>query len=275
MRFLFVTLLFTVLLPASLSAQTSGHGYSGSGALSSAGIGKATSGIFSKLGTNLQRQSAKPAKPARKDPATAKTRNSRTKKTPPVVKRNIYKTEDVDVGDSFDDHTAKNYGVFRPDPNLDTTSILVDAMSLKPQDEQVVRAVVTAAKQAYAVEARKRGWQNNMAGALAFFVASNLTVYHDVAEPSEDAMQQLYNALNESIDESDDFSRTSDKDKQTIHDALIGFAALPLATYMEGKQTQNRQTQKTARLLAGEMIRSVMKMDPDSVKIVNGRFKVG
>jgi hypothetical protein len=56
------------------------------------------------------------------------------------------------------------------------------------------------------------------------------------------------------------------RDKQGLYNTLIAFAGIPLAVYVEGQQSSDAATQKTASQLAGELIKLVMKVEPDQVR---------
>jgi hypothetical protein len=85
----------------------------------------------------------------------------------------------------------------------------------------------------------------------------------------------LYEAINQSIDEIPEFGKMPNRDKQAFYNVLIAFTGIPLATYTEGKESGNADTVKTARLLAGEMIKMVLKADPESVRFENGGLVIG
>jgi hypothetical protein len=58
----------------------------------------------------------------------------------------------------------------------------------------------------------------------------------------------------------------SDRDKQSLYNTLIGFTAIPLATYAEGKQNGDTNTIKTASALSGKLITLILKIDPERIR---------
>ena len=169
----------------------------------------------------------------------------------------------------------KYYGRFRPDTTVNTGKILADALGETPEEKQLYTQIYTATKTAFEREATAKGWKNNVAGALTFFMIGNATVYHDGGEPSDETVAALYEAINQSIDEIPEFGKMPNRDKQAFYNVLIAFTGIPLATYTEGKESGNADTVKTARLLAGEMIKMVLKADPESVRFENGGLVIG
>ena len=160
----------------------------------------------------------------------------------------------------------KYYGRFRNDPRSSSVERIGDTLGDTAEEKALVKQVIGTVKAAFEKEAAAKGWQNNVAAAMTFFIVSNATIYHDSAEPGDEAVTALYNGVNAAIDEVAEFSRASDKDKQQIYETLIAFGAIPLATYTEGKQNGSVETVETARKLSGELIRIVLKTDPEKIR---------
>lgn len=55
---------------------------------------------------------------------------------------------------------------------------------------------------------------------------------------------------------------------------LFGFSALPLLTYVEDNNEKYSDTVKTARILAREMIKMVLKTEPGNAKFGNKSLKI-
>lgn len=161
---------------------------------------------------------------------------------------------------------AKNYGVFRPDATVNTGKIIADALGQTPEEKKLYSQIYTATKSAYEKEAAAKGWKNNIAGAFTFFLVTNSTIYHGSSEPSDETVTAIFQALNQTLDESPDFAKMPNRDKQGLYNTLIAFAGIPLAVYVEGQQSNDPATQKTASQLAGKLIKLVMKVEPDRVK---------
>lgn len=168
----------------------------------------------------------------------------------------------------------KNYGVFRPDPTVDTGKMIADALGETPAEKKLYTQIYTATKAAFETEAAANGWKNNIAGAFTFFVVSNATIYHGSEEPSADTVSALYQAFNQSFDEVPEFGKMTNRDKQGLYNTLIAFSGIPLAAYTEGKQNNDEATLKVASQLSGELIKLVLKVEPDRVRFANGGLVV-
>lgn len=169
----------------------------------------------------------------------------------------------------------KNYGVFSPDATVDTGRTLANALGDTPDEKKLIASIYTETKAAFEKEAAAKGWKNNIAGALTFFIVGTSTVYHDVAEPSDDAVEVLYQAINQTIDEVPEFGTMSNHDKQGFYNTLIGFTGIALATYTEGKQNGDAATVKTAGQLAAMLINIVLKTDPEKIRYEDGQMRIG
>lgn len=162
--------------------------------------------------------------------------------------------------------TPKYYGRYRPDPTVNMAKTISDTLFETAEERAQLKQVIEAINGAYKQEAAAKGWSNNFAAGMTFFLVSMSTVYHDAPEPSDETVKAIYEAVNQSIDAVPDFAKASNKDKTTINDLLVGFSALPLATYVEAKQSGNAESLQTAKALAGEMIKLVLKSDPATLK---------
>lgn len=160
----------------------------------------------------------------------------------------------------------KYLGKFKPVANVDTAQKIADALGETAEEKALLKQIVNGVKEAFEKETAAKGWKNNVAGAMTFFLVSTSTIYHDGAEPDDTVTASIYEAVNRSIDEIPDFAAAPNKDKQAMYELLIGFAAIPLATYAEGKQNGNADTVQVARQLSGKLIELVLKTDPDKMR---------
>jgi len=117
--------------------------------------------------------------------------------------------------------------------------------------------------------ARAAGHPNDLALAMSFFLATNASIYHDAAEPTDPQMVELRDTIAEALVEGNALSSMSDRKKQEMYEALVLFTGLALATYQEGKQGGNAETIKTSQNLAGQNLLAVMGISPDKITFTN------
>lgn len=169
----------------------------------------------------------------------------------------------------------KYYGRFRGDPTVDTGKFMSDTLGETAEEKALLKQIYTTVKAGYDKEAAAKGWTNNMAGALTFFIVSNATVYHNSEVPNDETVAALYLAVSQTMDEIPEFGKMTNKNKQAFNNTLIGFAAIPLATYTEGKQNGDEATLKVARDIAGQLIEMVLMTKPENVRFEGGSMKFG
>jgi hypothetical protein len=167
----------------------------------------------------------------------------------------------------------KNLGRFQPDPTLNSAKVLADALGETAQEKRLVTQIFLSTKAAFEREAAAKGLKNNVAGALTLFMATAAMVYHD-AEPSDEATDVLADAINAGIDEMPEFGRLTNRQKQGFYDMLIGFSGLLLSGYKEGKQNNDPATLEAYRQLSGELIKLVLKIEPDRLQITDGLITI-
>lgn len=167
---------------------------------------------------------------------------------------------------------VRNHGVFRADNSVDTGKALADALGDSPEEKALIKQVYAGTKAAYDKEAVARGWTNNIAGGLTFFTVTAMTVYRDAEEPSDESANNYFKVVNASLDEIPEFASITNKEKQGFNNTLIGFSGLLLAGYTEGKQLHDAATVASYGKLAGVLIKMVLKVDPDNIRIENGQI---
>jgi hypothetical protein len=168
----------------------------------------------------------------------------------------------------------KYYGKFRPDASAQMIAKISDSLGDSAEEKALLKQVIDGVKAAFEKETSAKGWKNNIAGAVTFFLITTSTIYHDAEEPSPEVSKAIYDAVTIAVDEVPEFATATNKDKQATYDLLIGFAAIPLATYAEGKQNGSAETVEVARKLSGELIRLVLKTEPDKVRFDSGSMTI-
>jgi hypothetical protein len=141
---------------------------------------------------------------------------------------------------------ARNYGLFRADPSVDSGKALADALGSTPEEKALINQIFASTKVEYEKEAASRGWKNNIAAGLTFFTVTAMTVYHDAQEPSEEAVQAYYKMMNVVLDEMPELGKAPNKDKQGFNNMLIGFGGL-LPTRKRSKTNANFEKSKSLR----------------------------
>ena len=160
----------------------------------------------------------------------------------------------------------KNSGVFKPGKST-MAKQLADALGTTAEEKAALAQLAEATKQAFEAQPETQKWKNNVAGALTFFMLSNVVIATDMAEPSDEQSQALFQAIGLALDDTPELAKASAKEKQQLYDMLIAFTGLPLALYTEGKERNDAAQMKQARELAGQLVQLVLKVDAKSIKL--------
>jgi hypothetical protein len=233
-------------IPLVCLSQVSGVG-SINGGLAKGGAG--SSALVSRLGSlvdpgifNRMANKSKKTTPVKRN--TASRTNSKTPKT--------LKTKNPPV----DSAVLANVSVlkFRPTGNSGVDQTFADLLTQDDDVKQLLLLIFSESKKAYDAEAAKMGRKNDLALAMTFFITTAVTVHNDAPEPSDAATENLYQALAESMRESEEFAQMSNKDKQSASDTLVYVSGLILAGYITSKQGDDEATLNIYRQAAADTL---------------------
>jgi hypothetical protein len=147
-------------------------------------------------------------------------------------------------------------------------------LSTNPTEKELVRQLVTATRTEFEKEVTKRGRANNLAAALTFFVASTVTVYHNDPEPSDEAIDQLWDGLNDTLNGLPEMSKLTDAEKQEMYEMLVACGGLVLAGHVLSKESGDANSASAFRQLAGELIKTVLQVEPNKVRFNSGGLNI-
>lgn len=139
------------------------------------------------------------------------------------------------------------------------------------EEKQFLMQISNATKALFEERYTAKGWKNNVAGAFAFFIISNMTVYSG-SEPGEMTQNALFESLDAVLSQSPEFVAASNKEKQELYNTLIAYSGFPLTVYADGAQKGDRQQIEKARNLAAGYIRLLLKSEPEGLK---GLLEIG
>lgn len=132
-----------------------------------------------------------------------------------------------------------------------------------------MRQLFSLTREAFEKEVAAKGRGNNIAAAFTFFIASTVMVYHDDPEPSDQAIDKLWDSMDATLSESPEMAGMSDADKQMINDMLVAFGGFVLAGNLEAKSSGNADSRRVFKELSGVLIQNVLKTDPAKLRFTN------
>lgn len=167
-----------------------------------------------------------------------------------------------------------SYTDFRPTTGTDFVERFASALSSNPTEKELVRQLVAITRIEFEKEVAQRGRANNLAAALTFFVASAVTVYHNDPEPSDEAIDQLWDGLNGTLNGLPEMSKLTDAEKQEMYEMLVACGGLVLAGHMLSKEGGDANSAAVYRQLAGELIKTVLQVEPGNVRFNSGGLNI-
>jgi hypothetical protein len=159
-----------------------------------------------------------------------------------------------------------SYAVFTPDPASNYSDSLADTIGSTPEEKAAMRQLFAGTKTSFEQEVAKNGRSNNLSAAFTFFIASAVTVYHDDPEPSDEAVDKLWDGMSSTLDEMPELAGLTNDEKQQMYDTLVSFSGLVLAGHMLGKQTGDKEMQRLYKQLSATLIQTVLKTEPDKLR---------
>lgn len=164
---------------------------------------------------------------------------------------------------------------FKPSGSSATFEMLADSIASNQTEREGLLLVFNATKTAFEQEAKAMGRENNIPAALTFFIITNVTVYNDDEEPSDAAVDKLWDALSAVFEESPELAAMTDREKEEIYDTLIAMSGVPLLGYMQAKESGDREMLASYQQIAGMLIQTVLQVEPGSIRFVGDDIVIG
>lgn len=149
---------------------------------------------------------------------------------------------------------------FTPVAGDDVVQKLADSLGGSTEERKQMLDIASAGRQLFEQKYAVKGWNNNLAGAMTFFIVATATV-HAEREPDAAAQERLFASLNATLAQSD-LARASDKDKTALYNALLACAGLPLVFYVDGKQQGNASEVQQAKAMAAGFSKKLLNVEP-------------
>ncbi|HMS10717.1 MAG TPA: hypothetical protein PKE66_14620 [Pyrinomonadaceae bacterium] len=247
-------------------AQTAGGAAAAAGggikrALAAEGGSAASKQFRGGLGSALKAAAAKER--TTRSTRSATTRNRTNRPSAPPAGRTAANSRSVPVT------------TFKPSGSSATFEMLADSIASNQTEREGLLLIFNTTKTAFAQEAKSMGRENNIPAALTFFIITNVTVYNDDEEPSDAAVDKLWDALSAVFEESPELAAMTDREKEEIYDTLIAMSGVPLLGYMQAKETGDREMLASYQQIAGMLIQTVLQVEPGSIRFVGDDIVIG
>lgn len=132
-----------------------------------------------------------------------------------------------------------------------------------PEEKQLLLRIATTTRASFEQQNSSKGWKNNTAGAMTFFIVTTSTIYNG-EEVSDTQMNNLFKVLDSTMGES--FATASNTDKTELYNTLISYAGLSVVFYANAAQSGNQQQVEKTRQMVGNLVRTILKTEPEDLK---------
>jgi hypothetical protein len=170
-------------------------------------------------------------------------------------------------------NSSKSVAFFTPISTSENFKIIADTVGQDAEQRTLFKQLFVETKKGFDAEMTQQGRKNNLAAAMTFFIATTVTIYNDDPEPSEEATENLFQALSAMYDETPEMTNVPNKDKQFLHDTFVAFSGMPLAFYTEAKEKNDEEMLKLAKVVAGALLLEILKINPNDVRFESNILK--
>lgn len=159
---------------------------------------------------------------------------------------------------------------FIPTQNRMIVTPLLDQLVTDKSLRTSVGQAAYAAFQGWEALAKKSGLSNDVAGATAFLVAASYQVYSG-RQVSDAGMIAAANALRVQMS-TPQMAQVTYADKQKFYEMMITIGTVIVMFNQQAINTRDAAGQAAVRKQAGEVLRSFLKLDPDSFTLTDQGF---
>lgn len=164
---------------------------------------------------------------------------------------------------------------FSPAGDSGVAKSLADAFGRNEEEKAALAEAFKQIKQAYEAEVAKAGKANNLAAAMTFFITANVAAYHQTEMPSDEAGDNLFQSLEETMASVPEFSRLSNPEKQQMHDWLVCMAGFVMTGYADGKRSGDKEVLKNFGELADYSMRLVLGVEVGKLSFAGNNLSIG
>ena len=91
--------------------------------------------------------------------------------------------------------SRKSQAFFTPAASGDNFKLIADTVGQDAEQRTLFRQLFADARRGFDAQLAPQGRKNNLAAAMTFFIATTVTIYNDAPEPTEEAQENLFQAI--------------------------------------------------------------------------------
>lgn len=162
---------------------------------------------------------------------------------------------------------------FTPTRSSGVSQLLADVFGRNADEKAALAEAFDQIKEGYTAEASKEGKANDLAAAMAFFLAANVSAFHRTDMPSDADGEKLYHSLASSMSSNTAVTSMSNADKERMHDWLVCMAGFVATGYEDAKTSGDKTAMATIAELAKASMKLVLGLDIEKMSIGPGGVK--
>ena len=170
--------------------------------------------------------------------------------------------------------TSTDAAFFKPDPNSNYMVAMAEQLGTTAAEKEQLRQIFALTKEAFEKEVAAKGRSNNLPAAFTLFIATMVTVYHDDPEPSDEAVDKLWDGMSSALTEMPELKNLTNDEKQQMYDMMVAFSGFVLAGYSQAKTSGDAETLKIFKVLSGGLIQTVLKTEPEKLRFGKGGLDI-
>ncbi|GAB4457530.1 MAG: hypothetical protein OHK0029_17470 [Armatimonadaceae bacterium] len=142
---------------------------------------------------------------------------------------------------------------------------MVNELTSDKDEQKALKDALREVFKAYEEEARRLSIENDVAGAMAFYLLTNYQIYTGTPDVSDDATRALVNQMRSVLGEP--LKDTSNAEKQKMYEAFLVTSALLLLRHQVAEAEKSEADIKASKESAGGNLRDLLKVEPGKIKI--------
>jgi hypothetical protein len=162
---------------------------------------------------------------------------------------------------------------FQPAPRRLLVGTIVASLVNDAAQQQALVELFDGAIRTYEDEGRKYGFDNDIAGAMSFFIGCAYMVSHEGQEPDETGLQLLGTGLREQMSTAE-VAAISAADKQKFYELMLVLGTFLLASHQQAVQDGDTATLASLQTAAGDALKGFLKLDPASFRITRNGLEL-
>lgn len=149
-----------------------------------------------------------------------------------------------------------------------------EAFGTNNEEKAAYKTIFAEVAKAYESEAKRLGFANDIAGAMAFLIDTAYTLYKPDVKPNGDVGNKaIVRQLQEALD-NDTLRKSPAAEKQKLYEYYISLGAYLYAMSEIAKESKDETAKAGAVKLGGEALKSLLKVEPSRVRLTENGLEI-